>query len=114
MSDTYPNDADGDALQRVDAAGADMSRPMDIDFVVVVPDREAGEAVARLAARSGYRTELVHDEEDDVWDCSCIKTMLADDEGNIEAQRELDELSRPYGRQSDGWGTFGNSADAFP
>lgn len=92
--------------------GADMSRPMEIDFVVAVPMREAGEAVARLAAHSGYRTELVHDEEDDEWVCYCRTVMLLTYSRIVAAQCELDELSRPFGGRSDGWGTFGDPIDA--
>jgi hypothetical protein len=112
MNEDYPDDADGDALRRVAAMGADMSRPMEIDFFVVVPDREAGEAVARLAARAGYRTELVHDEEDDAWDCYCSRRMLPTHEGVVTAQHELDQLGRPFGGRSDGWGTAGDPLDA--
>src|SRR5262249_33233075 len=108
MSDDYPNDADGDALRRLASTGAEMSRPMEIDFIVTVPDRETGEAFAEIAARSGYRTELVHDEEDDAWDCYCSRTMLPTYEGIVAAQRDLDKLSRPFGGYSDGWGTPGN------
>jgi hypothetical protein len=85
---------------------------MDIDFFVTVPDRRAGEVVARLAELSGYRTEVVHDAEDDAWDCYCTKAMLPTYDGVVEAQRELDELSRPFGGRSDGWGTPGNSTEA--
>ena|SRR5260370_13467950 len=109
MSETYPNDADGDALRRVASTGIDMSCPMDIDFFVTVPDREAGDAVAELATRTGYHTKLVHDEEDDAWDCYCTKTMLATYDCVVDAQLELDELSRPFGGHSDGWGTSGKS-----
>jgi hypothetical protein len=109
MNDNYPNDADGDALRRVIGLGADMSRPMEIDFFVAVPRREAGKAIARLATHAGYRTSIVHNEEDDAWDCYCSKFMLLTYEGVVAAQRELDELSRPFGGRSDGWGTFGAS-----
>jgi hypothetical protein len=111
MNEDYPGDADGDALRRVAALGADMSRAMEIEFFVAVRDHEAGEAVARLAALAGYRPELVHDEEDDAWDCYCRKTMLPTHEGITAAQRELDELSRPLGGYSDGWGTAGDPID---
>ncbi len=69
MSDTFPDDADGEALRRVASTRGDLSRPMDIDFFVAVPSRAAGEAVVELAARSGYRAKLVPDEENDAWDC---------------------------------------------
>jgi Regulator of ribonuclease activity B len=65
MRNTYPDDADGDALRRVASEGGDMSHPMAIDFFVTVPNRQAGETVAHLAALSGYKTDLVHDAEDD-------------------------------------------------
>ena len=112
MNEEYPGDADGDALRRVAASGANMSRPIEIEFFVAIPDREAGEAIARLAAKAGYRPELVHDEEDDAWDCCCRKTMLPTYEGVMAAQRELDELGRPLGGCSDGWGTTGDPIEA--
>ena len=37
MNEAYPDDADGDALRRIASTGADMSRPMQIDFFVAVP-----------------------------------------------------------------------------
>jgi hypothetical protein len=45
MADSFPNDADGDALRRV-AERSDMSKPMDIDFAVDVPIRH-GERIWR-------------------------------------------------------------------
>ena len=44
MATDYPNDADGDVLRRVAAGGADMSKPMDIDFFIVASD----EAIPRV------------------------------------------------------------------
>ena len=38
--------------------------------------------------------EVVHDAEDDAWDCYRTKTMLATYDGVVEAQRDLDELIR--------------------
>jgi hypothetical protein len=61
---------------------------------------------------TGYCTEVVHDEEDDPWDCYCTKTMLPTYDGVVGAERELDELSRPFGGHSDGWGTSGNAVNA--
>jgi hypothetical protein len=91
-----PDDADGDALRRVAALGADVSRPMEIDFFVAVPDRGAGEPVARLSECAGCRTEVIHDDEVDAWDCYCRKTIAPTHEGVVATQCELDELSRPF------------------
>jgi hypothetical protein len=107
MKDRYPNDADGDALRRIAAGPNDMSQPMEIDFFVVAPDHAAGKKIAKAASNVGYRTKLERDEHG--LTCNCSKRMLATYTGVIEAQRELNELSRCFGGHIDGWGTFGNA-----
>jgi hypothetical protein len=107
----YPNDDDGDALQRLADDGFDMSRPTDIEFVVLAPNRKAADAIAKLAASAGYRTRLEDAEEDESWDCYWIKAMVPTYEGVVAAQRELDDMSRQFNGKIDGWGTFGNAAD---
>ncbi len=102
---SYPDDADGDALRRV-AQDADMSKPMEIDFFVEVPSETAGHEVSKLATARGYKTALRCD--DGKWTCDCSKTMLATYDAVCGSQRELDELSAPFGGRSDGWGSFGN------
>jgi hypothetical protein len=116
MTLDYPDDADGDALRRVEAAGNDMSRPMEIDFQVAARDEETARLVAEEAARSGFRTEIWFDDEepglDDEdslpWTCKCTKTMLPKYESIIAIQAELDRIAQPLGAYADGWGTFGN------
>ena len=107
MSD-FPSDANGDALRRV-ASDSDMSRPMDIDFMVAVPDEEAGRAVAYAAQARGFSTSVKQDQESGNWTCYCTKSMLATYDGVLEAQAELDRIAEPHRGYSDGWGTFGNS-----
>lgn len=83
-------------------------QPMEIDFFVAVLDWRIGEEVARLAWLAGYRTKVVHDEEDDAWTCYCTRVMMPTYDGVVAEQRELDELSLPFGGYSDGWGTSGD------
>jgi hypothetical protein len=103
----FPNDADGDALRRI-AAHSDMSKPMVIDFTVVVPSESAGLEVGRLAALRGYRSTVEKDAENDEWTCCCTRSMLATYRNVVSAQQELDEISASLGGRSDGWGTLGN------
>lgn len=115
----YPRDADGDALRRVVADGSDMTKPMEIDFVVAVPSREAGDQVAQHARRLGFRVDLVadaHEEEPDAtsWSCYCTKSMVPDYDALLAVQRELDGIAKPWGGWSDGWGTFGNAPPRAP
>lgn len=117
----YPKDDDGDALRRVAADGSDLSKPMQVDFMVAAGDAESGRRIAAAAERLGYRTEVVRDadDEDDVveadadehpWTVYCTKTMILTYAAVVEAQEELDRLGRPFGGHSDGWGTFGNAS----
>ncbi|MCG8435309.1 MAG: ribonuclease E inhibitor RraB [Gammaproteobacteria bacterium] len=43
MNETYPNDADGDALRRIAADGSDMTKPMEVDYHVAAPDQSASQ-----------------------------------------------------------------------
>ena len=104
---SFPNDADGDALRRV-AERSDMSKPMDIDFAVDVPNQAHAAEMAQLAAQRGYTTAVERDEASQRWTCYCTKRMVPTYAGVIAAQKELDELSGPLDGRSDGWGTLGN------
>jgi hypothetical protein len=106
--ETYPNDADGDALRRVVSDGNDMSLPMLVDFSVALPDQTAAESFASVVAASGYEASVVFDKEDATWDCYCTKRMVLSYDGVIAAQSELDEQAGSFGGNCDGWGTFGN------
>lgn len=105
----YPNDADGDALTRVAVAGADMSRPMKIEYAVAVPDQVAGISVASKVEPVGYTAEVHLDDESGDWTCYCSTVMLATYDGVRSCQEQLDQLAKPLGGFIDGWGTFGNS-----
>jgi hypothetical protein len=105
----YPNDADGDALQRVADHGSNMSQPMSIDFCVAVPNELAGKAVAEVVTAKGYVTKVVKDHVATSWTCYCTKEMVATYNAVIAAQAELDELSKPFGGYIFGWVTGGNT-----
>jgi hypothetical protein len=105
----YPNDTDGDALRRVADGGSDMSKPMDIEVALAVPSEAIGRRVAALIAQCAYQARVYQDEQDGSGSVYCTRHMLATYEAIVAAQAELDELSRPFGGYSDGWGTFGNN-----
>jgi len=119
MTVDYPSDADGDALRGVASSGNDMSKPMVFDFHIAAPDEATAQKVADAAAKLGYQTELVFDDEEEdldddplpPWTCECSKMMLPDYDALIAAQEELDKIAQPLGAYADGWGTFGNADD---
>lgn len=109
MSDQYPNDADGDALRRVECDGSDMSKPMFINFHVAVPDESTANNLAAVAHKLGYRVAVYASPECTLpWTCECSTRMLATYDGVIATQNELADLTKQFSGQLDGWGTFGN------
>ena len=109
----FPDDADGKALRQV-AERADLTQPMDVDFIIRVPDEAAAEAVARAADALGYASDARPDDDDESrWCCYCTRLeLLLTYDALKEAERELTTLSAPFGGRVGGWGTFGN-APAF-
>jgi len=107
---TFPEDADGDALFQVAKQGSDLRLPMDIDFIVAVPDETSGNKVARAAQSAGFTPEVATD-EDGEWVVYCTRNMIATYQGVVNAQEELAGLAAPHGGEPDGWETAGNAPD---
>jgi len=104
----YPDDADGDALRRVAANGADMSQPMVIEFTVDAPDEAVASAVTERVSTRGYIASIYRDDEDGSITVCCAKSMLATYNGVVDAQAEINALCTSLGAHCDGWGTWGN------
>jgi hypothetical protein len=109
MTENLPNDADGDALRRLVATGSDLSREMEIDFAVAVPDRTSGMMFAAAVEPTGYRTKVHQDPETGDWTCYSTRVMLPSYDAIIAVQKMLEEIGAPYNAKPDGWGSFGNA-----
>jgi hypothetical protein len=105
------DDPDADALRRVAESGADMSRPMVIEFSIDVPDEVSARSVADLIAPDGFDTSMFHDDETGSWSVYGSKQMLATYENVVGAQENLNRLVHAHGGRCDGWGTFGNTEE---
>ena len=117
MAINYPNDADGDALRNLAAAGCDMSQPAEIEFHVAAEKEEVANRVAAAATQLGYRVEIAFDDEPGEpgeetlppWTCYCARSMVPAYDAIIGAQAELNRIAQPLGAYVDGWGSFGNA-----
>ena len=109
MDSEYPDDDDGDALRQVEAAGADMLKPMTIEYSIAAPSLANAEQLCRLIAPRGYDPRIYVDDEDRSVSIYCGRRMLATYAGVVSCQAELNRLCEPFGAQCDGWGTMGNS-----
>jgi len=105
----YPSDADGDALRKVADAGADMSRPMVIDFSVDAPGEKVAKRVAEIVALHQFDASVSFDDATSSWTVYCAKSMFATYDAVVSVQMQLNEILAPLGAKCDGWGTFGNT-----
>ncbi len=108
MNTHYPSNADGNVLRKLAESGNDMTKPMEIDFAIAVPDEFAANAIREVADANGYNSRVFYDDESGTWSVYCTKSIVPTYQNVRWAQVELDELSRPFDGYSDGWGTFGN------
>lgn len=108
MDDELPQDSDGDALRRLLATGSDLSKEMEIDFAVDIPDRDTGLALAADVEPLGFRTNVDQDSQTGKWTCYCSRKMIPSYDAVVAVQKTLEDVGRPYNAKPDGWGTFGN------
>lgn len=117
---TYPDDADGAVLAGLAAEGVDMTRPLLIEFPVAVPDEASATRTAAAMTEAGYESEVEYDEGepdfdpevDDAdefgpaWSVYAYVKMIPEYDEIIRIQEELDQIARPFGGRSDGWGVM--------
>ena len=104
----YPDDADGNALRNVKEHGSNMDEPMNIEFSIDVPSKDAGIAVAERVATLGYEPDLYYDDQSDRWSVYCGKQMIANYENVIRGQLELNKIAVEHESNCDGWVAGGN------
>jgi hypothetical protein len=102
-----PDDLDERAIEQL-AKLFDLAKPVALEFSVLAPDRQAGEALARAATERGYETELVMGPPQQRWLCRCVRAMVVTRESVAACQAELDQLAAPYDAHTVGWGTQGS------
>jgi Regulator of ribonuclease activity B len=102
----FPNDADGDALRSLYKEGVNFKKPQSVEFFVAVPNKATGEKLSQKLKEEGFNTFIEQDDETDEWACCCSKKMLLNYNELINIQNKLDNISKPLGGHSDGWGVF--------
>lgn len=108
MRPAYDMGATQAALERIAENGADLARPLCIDFFVSVPDARAGQVVATRAASFGFLAKVERDPESGAWTCYCTKTLIPTLSEVAAIERQLDGFAQDVGGYTDGFGSFGN------
>ncbi|MGB5213371.1 MAG: ribonuclease E inhibitor RraB [Anderseniella sp.] len=102
-----PNDAIGDALQRLVDDGSDLSQPMAMDFFPAVPDRGAAETIEPDVQKLGFETSI--SEEEGEWTLYCTKTIIPSYDNVASIESTLHRVAQRVGGHADGFGSFGNA-----
>jgi hypothetical protein len=102
------NEENREVILRMAASGDDLSKPRDIDFSVVFPDRSSAEDFAAYFGQLDCRTST---KRSDVapglpWDVTVVKHMLPVCETITEFELLLQSKASPLGGRNDGWGCF--------
>ena len=104
----YPNDANGDALRRMEAQGDGLTRPRNIDFTVAFADASSAEQFAEhfRAFGHGVSVEVTERNQDFSWDVVVVQHMLPTYDGIANFENLLQSVADGWGGHNDGWGCF--------
>jgi hypothetical protein len=104
----YPNDANGDALRRMEARGDDLTRPRDIDFSVAFADARSAERFAAHFRALGHAVSVEPSEtnRDFPWDVVVVQHMAPSHDGITSFENALQSIANAWGGHNDGWGCF--------
>ena len=104
----FPDDENGQVLRQMEESGDDLSKPRDIDFTVVLPDKAAARAFGDYFHARGYgvSAERSGTVPDLPWDVVVVKHMVPTHSGITQFEQELEAVASEHGGRNDGWGCF--------
>lgn len=107
----YPDDANGDALRRMEEAGDDLTRPRDVEFTVVFPNENKAKQFADHVSALGYAAsaELTGTVADFPWDVIVVKHMVPSHKEIGAIEDSLQHAADIFGGRNDGWGCLSPS-----
>ena len=102
----FPDDENGDALRNIAAQGKDLTKPRDIDFVVIFAEASSAEQFAGHFRELGYAVsvEETDTKKDFPWDVIVVKHMVPTYEGITDFENELQLVADQWDGHNDGWG----------
>jgi hypothetical protein len=111
----YPNDEDGQVLERISQSGMDLSIPTTIEFAVAVRNEATSNQVAETLQQNGFVTEVYYDEgeadycEEDgdefgpSWSVYVPVNCVPSYENVVGNQQKINSIVKELGGIVDGW-----------
>ena len=96
-------DADRQTLHALRDAGADLTKPTEVNFYLYFPTEAAATAAAAQAWSSSLPTRVVPGAMDSGWLCLASGTLVPTDEAIRAASTRLQAVAAEHGGEYDGW-----------
>src|SRR5262249_53756826 len=109
----HPNDANGNALRRMEAEGDDLSRPRNIDFTVIFSNGTSAEEFARHFRWLGKEASVEVNQRDQEfgWDVVLVRYMVPSHAAIRNFESRLQTVGVMWGGRSRGGGVALNRLD---
>jgi hypothetical protein len=102
----FPDDANGDLLKEVQAAGLDLSQPREIDFFHLFDAEQPAAAMVEAVRSSVPAVGIVVEEQPKrgEWQICTTVVMVPNYDNVTGMERQLDAIAKRFGGRGDGWG----------
>jgi hypothetical protein len=120
-ADAFPDDEDGAVLASLAEAGVDLSKPIELEFVIDAPGEAAANQIAAAVRAAGHECQVEYDEgepdEGDEadsgdeelgpsWAVYVSLEAVAEHARIVQLQQMFTQLAEPHGGACDGWGAM--------
>ncbi len=95
-------------LKEFEKNGFDLTKPMLLDFFVVVPSKANGTDFSSEVAALGFDVNVEYDQETSEWTCYCSKKIVPELSTVVDIEMRLSQIASKHGGYTDGFGTYGN------
>jgi len=108
-----PDDANGDALRRMEEAGDNLTRARDVEFSVVFPNENNAKQFADQVCAVGYAAsaELTGTVENFPWDVTVVEHMVPSHEEIGAVEDSLRRVADMFGGRGDGWACLSSAPE---
>jgi hypothetical protein len=96
---------DQEALQSLEEAGSDLSKPHPFDFYLYNGEQAGAALICEQLAQDGFQTRVSEGAIPGEWLCKATQTFVPDLERLADLQVELSKLAEEQGGEYDGWET---------
>jgi hypothetical protein len=103
----FPDDGNGDMLQAMHDSGMDLTKPLDLDFYLVFPNRDKAEKALEAMSKLDQPGEIELNLNDlDQWELIVSLHMQPDHAVITAKEAELDKFAKKFSGHNDGWGVM--------